>query len=42
MQYAITKQEMKSNPKQPSCKEVCDPKKAILKKRCEVAAKKCL
>jgi len=27
---------MTSNPKQPSCKKVCGPKKAIVKKRCEI------
>jgi len=25
-----------SNPKQPSCKKVCSPKNAIVKKRCEI------
>jgi len=28
--------EVKSNPKQPSCKKVCNPKNAIVKKRCEI------
>jgi len=33
--------EMKSNPKHPSCKKVCGPKKAIVKKdaQSKVAAK---
>jgi len=36
--------EVKSNPKQPSCKNVCSPKKAIVKKdaKSKVAAKKWL
>jgi len=36
--------EVKSNPKQPSCKKVCGPKKAIVKKdvKSRVAAKKWL
>jgi len=27
---------LKSNPKQPSCKHMCGPKIAIVKKRCEI------
>jgi len=42
-QYAI-KKEVKSNPKQPTCKKVCSPKKANVKKdvKSKVAAKKWL
>ena len=28
--------EMKSNPKQPSCKKVCGPQKGYGEKRCEI------